>query len=146
MWWALLTALELMLISAVDRYELAVALVLGLAAAVGTVGLRAAQPSAWRVPAGAARWLLLVPLEVVTGTVRVLAAAATGSRGTLDRLQLQGATGDDSAACGVRAAVGQILNATPGSVVVDIDRDTGTLLVHHLGGRGSALERAMTSS
>jgi hypothetical protein len=145
-WWVALTALELMLVSAVDRYELLVAVILGLCAALVATGARTAQPTSWRVRARWVRWLLPLPLAILTDTGRVLVAALAGRSGTWREVDLSEAVGSTARARAARAVGALVLNTAPGTVVTAVDGQTGRARVHALGGKpGSGLERAVAS-
>ena len=136
--------LELLLVSAVDRAELVLAVLLGLVAALVASAARTAQPTSWSVRASWVRWLALLPLSVLRDAGAVARAALMGSSGTWRRVPVAGAAGDTARARAARSVAGLVLSASPGTVVVDVDPDAGTALVHALGStRGSALERAV---
>src|SRR3954447_11819856 len=144
-WWVILTVLELLLVSAVDRAELILAVALGLCGAVVAVLARAAQPTSWRLPRWGVRALLRLPAAVVRDAVAVLHAAARGRTGTWRRLEITGGAGDDSAARGARAAAALIVSVSAATVIVGVDPRSGAALVHDLGGSpGSRLEQAVT--
>lgn len=144
LWWVVLTGLELMLISGVDRYELAVAVVLGLVIAVVTSYARSAQPTSWRLQPRMLPWLPLLLVPIVPDTFRVLGAALRGDVGSWRTAPIAHATGDTATARGARALGAIALNASPGSVVTDVDSRTGAARLHVLGGGSpSALERVL---
>lgn len=143
-WWVALTALELMLISAVDRYELLAAVLLALVCAVVASLARTAQPSSWRLRLDWLGWLPLLPVRIVLDTVAVLLAAAKGEKGTWRTTPVAGAKGDDAGARGARAVGAMALSLSPGSVVVDVDGTSGVARLHSLGSSGgSSLEKAV---
>jgi hypothetical protein len=143
-WWVALTACELMLISAVDRYELLAAVLLALACAVVASLARTAQPSSWRLRLDWLGWLPLLPARIVVDTFHVLVAAAKGEKGTWRTTPVGGATGHDASARGARALGAMALSMSPGSVVVDVDPTSGAARLHALGsGGGSSLEKAV---
>jgi hypothetical protein len=145
-WWAVLTGLELMLISAVDRYELLVAIGIGLAGALLASYARSAQSTSWRLGVRALAWLPTVPASIVTDTGRVLLAAAKGDSGRWRELDLADAGGDTARARGIRALGAMVLSLSPGTVVQAVDERTGTARLHDLGGSaGSRVERAISS-
>jgi hypothetical protein len=143
-WWAVLTGLELMLVSAVDRWELLVAIGLGLLGALVAVAARVAQPTSWSFRAAWLRWLLPLPVAIVGDTARVLVAAARGSTGEWRTIPMADATGEGATARGARAVGALVLSMSPGSIVVDIDPAKGAAKLHGFGTRGgSALEGAV---
>ena len=143
-WWVALTVLELMLISAVDRYELAVAMAMALICAVVASMARTAQPASWQARIRWLGWLALLPVPIVSGTVRVLIAAARGESGQWREVPVVDAAGHTALARGARGLGSLALNAAPTSLVIDVDPQTGLARLHTLGGaRSSALERAV---
>ena len=145
LWWVALTGLELMLVSAVDRWELLVALGLGLLGALVAVAARVAQPTSWRFRPTWLGWLLRLPLAIVGDTARVLLAAARASAGEWRTFPVAEAAGDDATARGARALGALVMSMSPGSVVVDIDPAEGIARVHAFGtAGGSALEGALS--
>jgi hypothetical protein len=144
LWWVVLTACELMLVSAVDRYELLVAVLLGLAGAVVASLARTAQQSSWRLGSGWLAWLPLLPGRVLADTAGVLLAAARGESGSWREVPVADAQRDDARGRAARALGAIALSLSPGSVVVDVDPASGRARLHSFGSRGgSALEKAI---
>jgi multisubunit Na+/H+ antiporter MnhE subunit len=144
-WWGVLTSLELLLISAVDRAELLLAVLLGLVGAIVAVAGRLAQPSGWSLPGWSWRALAVLPLSIVRDSVVVFAAAARGASGSWRRFPVAAAAGGDAKASGARAVASLLIAATPSTVAVGVDPDTGQALVHQLAGPAqSRLERALS--
>jgi hypothetical protein len=144
LWWAALTVCELMLISAVDRYELLAAVGLGLAGGLVATFARTAQPSSWRLRFQWLGWLPLLPVRVVADTARVLLAAARGETGSWRDAAIAHAQGDDAGARGARAVGAIAMSLAPGSVVLDVNAATGVARLHALGSvGGSRLEQAV---
>jgi hypothetical protein len=144
LWWVALTVGELMLVSAVDRYELLVAVLLGLAGAVVASLARTAQPSSWRIGLGWLVWLPLLPGRVLVDTAGVLLAAARGESGSWREVLVADAEREDARGRGARALGAIALSLSPGSVVLDVDPASGRARLHSLGSQGgSALERAI---
>lgn len=143
-WSLVLFALELLLVSSVDRAEVVLAAPLAVVAAGLTVAAHATASATQRVPAATLRWLVRLPLSVLRDSGAVWLAAARRRRGTWRELPITGAVGDEPGAAGVRAVASLVLSASPASVCVDVDPQRGTALLHDLGGSaGSSLERAV---
>jgi multisubunit Na+/H+ antiporter MnhE subunit len=143
-WWVLLTACDLMLISSVDRYELLVGVAFGLACALIATFARSAQPSSWSLRLDWLAWLPLIPLRVIADTWHVLVAAAKGDTGSWRETPVADAVGDTARARGARAIGAMALNLAPGSVVLDVDATTGLARLHSLGtSGGSRLEQTV---
>jgi len=144
-WWIVLTALELLLVTAVDGAEVVLAVALGLIGASFAVAARVSQPASWSLPRWSLRALLLLPVGVVRDSAAVLVAAARGDTGSWRSVPIAGAAGDHAAARGARAAAALLVTASPSTVVVGVAPRSGEALVHDLRGRsGSRLERAVS--
>ncbi len=142
-WWIVAVGVWMASLSAWSGQELLVAAGCAVPCALAGVGARRAVDGAWRTPAAALRWLLVLPAAIVVDAVRVLSwpvrAHSGGSFTTVDI----GARGGTSAATGRRAAASFALSSTPGSYVVAADEKAGTLTLHGLG-RSSMIERAVS--
>jgi multisubunit Na+/H+ antiporter MnhE subunit len=146
LWWAACTGTWLLTLSSVSTPELVAALAAGLACAgVAVLARRAVRGPLHPRPAWL-RWLLPVPVAVLADSVRVLGVAGgvlLGRRipdGELRRVTLP--RDPDPADWQNRQAAAVVLvSASPGTVVLDVDADTGEALVHDLaGGRPDLLE------
>lgn len=129
-WWLLLSAGYLGLLSSPSGWELALALVIGGAAALtGLVGLRAFEPAV-RAP-GFVRRAVWLPVDVVLdagGLTRLLLTGRALRRhvGEHDVVPLP----DDDGA--TRAWAVLLTSAAPGSLCVDVEqRDDGPVLHRH---------------
>jgi multisubunit Na+/H+ antiporter MnhE subunit len=137
LWWVACTGTWLLTLSSVSLPELVAALAAGLACAVLAVLARRAVRGPLRPRAAWLRWLLPVPVAVLADSVRVLSVAAgvlVGRRvpdGELRRVVLPRDRSDDDWQNRQSAAV-VLVAASPGSVVLDIDPDSGEALVHEL--------------
>jgi multisubunit Na+/H+ antiporter MnhE subunit len=136
-WWAVGVGLWLLTLSSVSGQELVAAIATGLPCAVMAVLARRAVRGPLRPRPAWLRWLLPVPVAVLTDSVRVLGVAAgalVGRRipdGDLRRVTLPR---DDSAEDwqNRQAAAVVLVSASPGTVVIDVDPDSGEALVHEL--------------
>jgi multisubunit Na+/H+ antiporter MnhE subunit len=139
----LLTGFYLALVTEHDWPEIVIAVVSGAVGAAAAIASGTAERGryspAWRWLA----WVGPLPLQVCADTGRL--AVRLGRR-ALGRPVQPGATrelelfrGDDGARSRARRAIGGwVLSYSPGTYVVDVDTDTGTVLVHDLGGSGSS--------
>jgi multisubunit Na+/H+ antiporter MnhE subunit len=136
-WWAVGVGLWLLTLSSVSGQELVAAIATGLPCAVMAVLARRVVRGPLQPRAAWLRWLLPVPVAVLTDSARVLGVAAgalIGRRipdGDLRRVSLPR---DDSADDwqNRQAAAVVLVSASPGTVVLDVDADTGRALVHEL--------------
>jgi multisubunit Na+/H+ antiporter MnhE subunit len=145
-WWAACLGIWLVSLAAVSGSELLVATCASLPCGVlATAGRQAAQER-WTLRP---RWLLpllVLPVAIVTDAVQVLASVLPGRRdgGHFTTVAIRGGAGDEPAAAGRRALATLIVSASPGSIIADIDRDSGEALVHVLAGGGPRMERLAT--
>ena len=146
LWWAACVGTWLLTLSSVNTPELVTAIVAGLPCAVVAVLARRAVRGPLSPRAAWLRWLLPVPVAVLADSARVLriaAGALIGRRipeGDLRRVTLP-RDADDDAWQNRQAAAVVLVAASPGSVVLDIDPDSGEALVHELAaGRPDVLE------
>jgi multisubunit Na+/H+ antiporter MnhE subunit len=137
LWWAACVGTWLLTLSSVNTPELVTAIVAGLPCAVLAVLARRAVRGPLSPRAAWLRWLLPVPGAVLADSARVLGVAAgalLGRRipdGDLRRVTLPRDAADDDWQNRQAAAV-VLVSASPGSVLVDVDADTGEALVHEL--------------
>jgi multisubunit Na+/H+ antiporter MnhE subunit len=137
LWWAACVGTWLLTLSSVNTAELVAAVAAGLPCAVVAVLARRAVRGPLSPRAAWLRWLLPVPVAVLADSARVLAVAAgalVGRRipeGDLRRVTLPR---DRSAGAwqNRQAAAVILVSASPGSVVLDVDVDSGEALVHVL--------------
>jgi multisubunit Na+/H+ antiporter MnhE subunit len=136
-WWAVGIGLWLLTLSSVSTQELVAAVVTGLPCAVMAVLARRAVRGPLRPRPAWLRWSLPVPVAVLTDSVRVLAVAAgalLGRRipdGDLRRVALP-RDRDATDWQNRQAAAVVLVSASPGTVVLDVDPDSGEALVHEL--------------
>ena len=137
LWWAVCVGTWLLTLSSVNTPELVTAVVAGLPCAVVAVLARKAVRGPLSPRAAWLRWVLPVPVAVVVDSVRVLAVAAgalVGRRipaGDERHVTLPRDDSDDDWQNRQAAAV-ILVSASPGSVLLDVDRDSGEALVHEL--------------
>jgi multisubunit Na+/H+ antiporter MnhE subunit len=137
LWWAACVGTWLLTLSSVNTAELVAAVAAGLPCAVVAVLARRAVRGPLSPRAAWLRWLLPVPVAVLADSARVLAVAAgalVGRRipeGDLRRVTLprDRSAGDWQ---NRQAAAVILVSASPGSVVLDVDVDSGEALVHAL--------------
>lgn len=150
-WWALLVGVYAVLVTTVSPGELAVAVGAGGVASVAAVLSRRAERAAYRPRLGWLRWVLPLPLAVVTDTARLAGHLWRGlvlrrdEPGRSEWVPLPPAEGAVGSARRALAAI--VLSATPASYVAEVRAGEGgpdAFLVHRLGAAG-ALERAVTS-
>jgi hypothetical protein len=138
-WWAVLFAAYLAVVSTISPAEIVVGAGTASAAAAAAVLTRhtllaADNDDRYRPRARWLLWLRWMPTEIVTGFARLLAHP----RGTFTEVRLP--TDDRSAARSGFATLA--LSVAPAAYVVHADRDT--LLLHRIGDRATALEREVT--
>jgi multisubunit Na+/H+ antiporter MnhE subunit len=137
LWWAACVGTWLLTLSSVNTAELVAAVAAGLPCAVVAVLARRAVRGPLSPRAAWLRWLLPVPVAVLADSARVLGVAAgavVGRRipeGDLRRVILPRDRSDGDWQNRQAAAV-ILVSASPGSVVLDVDPDSGEALVHEL--------------
>lgn len=139
--WALLTwGIWLLTLTAVDKENLLVGGLSALGCGVAAAAARRVYAGSWRVQASALRPALLLPVAIVTDAVFVLAASwRRSSRGAQVVKVDIGAAGATATAAARRALATLVVSATPSTVVLDADPDSGHLVVHRLPSRGPDL-------
>jgi multisubunit Na+/H+ antiporter MnhE subunit len=136
-WGAVLFVLYLAIISTISITEL----VVGVATAVAGGGvavltrrslLAADNDERYRPRAGWLRWLVPMPVQILTGAVRLLRP-----RGEFAEVRLP----EDRRPAARRGFSVLALSVAPDAYVVDVDPDRNVLLLHRADGHRSALER-----
>lgn len=145
-WWALSLGVWLMSLSAVSSEEYIVAVLASLPCGVAAAGARWAIGESWTLrPA----WLapaLLLPVAVFTDAAQVLASPLwSRRRGGRFSTIATGHAGDSARARAGRAVATMIVSTTPGTYVLDIDPDSGEMLVHSLAPKGPSVEKAVAA-
>lgn len=141
-WWALAYAVWLLSLSTVPLQELAVAALCALPCGVAAAGARWAIGESWAVKPRWLRPMLVLPFAIVSDAIQVLFSALRlqPSEGRFQRVP-SSATGSDAHARGRRALATGLVTASPGSYVLDVDPDSGEMLIHSLASRGPRIER-----
>jgi multisubunit Na+/H+ antiporter MnhE subunit len=144
-WWAAGVGMWLLTLSSISSPELVAAVAAGLPCAVMAVLARRAVGGPLAPRRAWLRWSLPVPAAIVADTVRVLALAAGVLVGRpVPEGDLRSVTlprdPDDRAWQNRQAAAAVLVTTSPGTVVVDLDPDSGEMLVHHLGSGRPRLE------
>jgi multisubunit Na+/H+ antiporter MnhE subunit len=143
-WWGLCLGVWVITLSAVPGQELAVATPVSLPCGVLAVAARRAAGSRWRFRP---RWLLAVvavPVAIVSDTFQVFLAAMTRREGHFAEVTVRQGAGDAPLASGRRALATILVTVTPGSIVTDIDTETGVAMVHVLSEGGPRMEEVAT--
>ncbi|MCW2945749.1 MAG: hypothetical protein JWR24_2466 [Actinoallomurus sp.] len=139
-WWAVLFATYLAIISTISLTELVVGVSASAAGAATAVVVRRSLLAAdnderYRPRISWLRWLLLLPGQIVADSVRLLRP-----RGEFAELRLA----DDERAAALRGFAALAVSTSPGTYAVDVDPDRDVLVVHRVTGRPSALEREVS--
>ena len=133
----------LLSLSSVSDEELLVGSLCALVAGGIAVAAKRATKVHWSVRAIPVRPLLRVPLAVVGDAVQVLVRPIPGLgrpvRVVTHHLEQRG---DSSAATTRRVVTSLAVTSAPGSLVLDLDADSGRLTVHSLQTAGAHLEEA----
>jgi multisubunit Na+/H+ antiporter MnhE subunit len=142
-WWIVCVGVWMAMLSAWSPHDLVVAVGAALPCALAAAGARRAVEGVWRPPIAAWRWLLVLPLTIVTDSVKILSLPwrRSADAGVLRTVRL-GPTGDDARSLGHRALAVAVLSTSPSTFVVGVDDDAGTALLHAVGSPGR-VERAV---
>lgn len=148
-WALLLVGLYLALISSIDQWEAIVAVGVGILAAATGPLVRVAEHASWRPRLAWCRWLVAVPTTAVRDTATLVAVVwrrlvlRQDVRGHFRRLSAP-LGGNNAQARARRALTAAAISVTPGTYVVDIDTNDGTVLIHELGRPGGRVEGEVT--
>ncbi len=137
-WWAMLLLVWLASLNAFSFAELGTAAGLALPCAFAARAGRLTVGVRWQVNGRWARWLLFMPWAILHDTVSVLLLALRPDRpdeDSIDAVEL------DDPEAGHEALATMVLSTSPGSVVVDADRDR--LLVHRVPIGDTGLSKAV---
>lgn len=147
-WWVACVGIWLLTLSSVSLPESLTAIGCALPCAILAVLARRAVEGSWPVQPGWSRWLLPLPAAVVSDSARVLGRAAgvligrrvpPGNERTV-RLRRDRSAGRWH----TRQALATVLvTATPGTVVLDVDEDSGEMRVHALGAGRPSMEEVV---
>jgi multisubunit Na+/H+ antiporter MnhE subunit len=147
-WWAVCVGVWLLTLSSISAPEVVLAAAVGLPCAVMAVVARRAAGGSWLPRPAWSRWSAALPGAVLADTVRVLGTALgvlTGHRIAAGELRRVPLPRDPRASRRhARQAVATFLvTAAPGTIVLDVDENSGEMLVHALATGPSRLEKAM---
>jgi multisubunit Na+/H+ antiporter MnhE subunit len=139
-WWAVLLAFYLAIISGVSLVELLVGAATATAGAAAAVVTRRAllaadNPEKYRPRLSWLRWLVVLPVQILADSVRLLRP-----RGRFVELRLPA---DDRPAA-LRGFAALAVSTSPGTYVVEVVPDRNVLVLHRITERPSALERAVS--
>jgi multisubunit Na+/H+ antiporter MnhE subunit len=143
-WWAACLGVWLVSLSALSGGEILVATVASLGPAVLAVVVRETAGNTWslrrvrpdrRLP-GRLGAVALLPVVLVADTIQALGSVPARHQGRFRRVRVTDARGDAPDNRGRRAVATLAVSVTPGSVVADIDPETGEALVHVLSEHG----------
>lgn len=142
-WAAIAYGIWLISLSAISGQEYLVGALCAVPCGLAATGARWAAEARWTLrPA----WLLpaaALPLAVVTDAAQVLTAPWRRAEGRFHHV-LTPAAGESPVPASRRAVTVALVSVTPGSYVLDVDPETGEMLVHSLAPRGPRLERLAT--
>lgn len=144
-WWALAYAVWLISLSTVPLQELLLAAACALPCGIAAAGTRWAIRDSWWIRVSWLKPMLVLPVAVVTDAAQVLMAGLLRRGGDFQRVST-GTGGDSSSARGRRALAIGLITSTPGSYVLDIDPESGEMLLHSLASRGPRMERQVAST
>lgn len=139
--WTLLTwGIWLLSLSAVDDQDLLVGGLSGVVCGVAATAVRRAIGARWRPQPRLAVPALLLPWSIVADAVAVLASPlrSPGRGARVERIDI-GAAGRSSIASARRAVATAVVSASPATVVLDVDDESGILTVHAMPSRGPKL-------
>jgi multisubunit Na+/H+ antiporter MnhE subunit len=139
-WWAVLLATYLAVISKISVTELIVGALASAAAAAAAVVTRRAllsadNPERYEPRPGWLRWALPIPAQILADSVRLLRP-----RGRFGEVALP----EDDRAAALRGFAALAVSTSPGTYVTEVDPDRNILVVHRITPRPSAVERAVS--
>jgi multisubunit Na+/H+ antiporter MnhE subunit len=137
--------LWLISLSAVSNQEILIAALASLPCGAAAVGARLAVRDSWTLRPGWLKPALQLPLSLVTDAVQVFAACVPFRRrpGRFETVPT-GAGGDTARARSQRAVWSALISVTPGSYVLDVDEESGDMLVHSLAHAGPQIAAAVS--
>lgn len=131
-------------LSSVSDEELLVGSLCSLATGAAAVAAKRATRVRWSVRAVPLRPLLRVPMAAVGDAVQVLVRIVPGVGRAAKVVTLRTSqSGDSAAATTRRVATTLAVTSVPGSIVLDLDAETGRLTLHSLQCGGSHPEEAL---
>ena len=147
-WWAAAMGVWLLTLSSMSLPEVSIAAASALPCAVLAIAARRAVGGSWPPRAAWLRWAAPLPVAVLADGVRVLGRAAgvlVGRRiedGELRPVHLPRERPAPRRHSRESMAV-TLTNASPGTVVIDLDEDSGRMLLHALGLGSSLMEKVV---
>jgi multisubunit Na+/H+ antiporter MnhE subunit len=148
-WWAAAMGVWLLTLSSMTLPEVSIAAAAGLPCAVVAIAARRAVGGSWPPRPAWLRWAAPLPVAVVADGVRVLGRAAgvlVGRRigdGEIRPVQLPVERPAPRRHSREAMAVA-LVSATPGTVVFDLDDDSGRMHLHALGSGRPQVDEAVT--
>lgn len=148
-WWAAATGIWLLTLSSMSLPEVSISAAAGLPCAVLAIAARRAVGGSWPPRPAWVRWAAPLPVAVVADGARVLGRAAgvlVGRRiekGEIRPVQLPRERPAPRRQSREAMAVA-LTNAAPGTVVIDLDDDSGRMLLHALGSGSPSMDEAVT--
>jgi multisubunit Na+/H+ antiporter MnhE subunit len=139
-WWAVLLATYLAVISKISVTELVVGALTSAAAAAAAVVARRAllsadNPERYQARPGWLRWALPIPAQILADSVRLVRPRAGFGEMALP---------EDDRAAALRGFAALAVSTSPGTYVTQVDPDRGVLVVHRTTPRPSRVERAVS--
>jgi multisubunit Na+/H+ antiporter MnhE subunit len=143
-WWGVAFGIWIISLSATSNQEFLIAALASLPCGLAAAIARRAIGESWTVRLSWFRPVLLLPVAIFTDSAQVLAAPLRGrKRGGRFETVPTGNAGDTAEARGHRALATVLASITPGSFVIDVDPESGDLLIHSLAFKGPRMERAV---
>jgi hypothetical protein len=133
-WWLVLFWLWLAFVGEWNRIEWSAAAIAATVAATVAEVVRGARGLRFRFRAGWLKEAAKLPLAIVVDCGVVLAALTRRREGVF-RARPTGPKGTSAEAAGRSAFITLAATFSPNAYVVDVDRETGTVLLHDLVGR-----------
>lgn len=129
-WWCVAVGVWMLSLSAFSGQDLLVAVSCGLPCGVMAVVARRAVRGSWKPPRAAVRALAVLPWAIVVDTVRVLRLPWIPSmRSTVGEFrESTPVTGIRTATAGRQAFAAVLISSAPGTYVVDMDGQHGSVL------------------
>ncbi len=142
LWSGISLGIWLLSLSSLSWGELVVGGACSLAVGVVTVAAQRAVGARWAPTASSLRPVLAVPLAIVTDALQVVALPfrRPDARGRLEWVDID-AAGPSPEAATRRAIATLATTATPASIVVDVDGESGDMTIHALPTGGRHVEK-----
>lgn len=134
-------------LSAISLEEIAVAAFASLLCGCAACATRRALGANWSLKWRAIQPALFLPASIVTDCAQLFTVPLRRRHrvGTFEEVDIA-AKGSSPRSAALRALAGIVICATPGTVVVEADAESGKLTVHSLGFRGPHLEERFASA